>query len=51
MKRAHRSAHRLIWLLLTPVIAASLWLAITHRPAPPVTTDLPPVLTSDTGGH
>lgn len=35
-KRAHRSAHRLIWWLLGPAALLLLWLAIDGRPADPL---------------
>jgi len=41
MTRGHRTAHRLVWLILAPLIAASLWLAIRHRPAEPVSDVVP----------
>lgn len=44
MKRAHRSAHRLLWLLLAPVIAAILIIAIQVRPAEPVNDAVPEAL-------
>jgi len=47
MKRVHRSAHRMVWLLLAPAIAAVLWLAITNRPGPLVNDTLPPSIITD----
>lgn len=41
MTRGHRTAHRLIWLILAPLIMASLWLAISHRPSEPVSDVVP----------
>ncbi|MCG8442140.1 MAG: hypothetical protein MI723_10065 [Caulobacterales bacterium] len=35
MRRAHRSAHAVIWLLLAPLIAALIWAGLTVRPPPP----------------
>ncbi|MEL7128947.1 MAG: hypothetical protein AAGK23_05320 [Pseudomonadota bacterium] len=49
MKRAHRRAHAILWLMLTPAIAAILWFAITDRPDAPVNETLPPILTGETG--
>ncbi len=49
MKRSHRSAHRLIWLLLTPAIALVIWLAITMKPAEPVNDALPGALSGEAG--
>ncbi|MEO0722484.1 MAG: hypothetical protein AAFY43_10090 [Pseudomonadota bacterium] len=47
MKRAHRSAHRFIWLLLPPAIAVILWLALTERPDEPVNATLPYALSEE----
>lgn len=44
MKRKHRNAHFLLWLILGPVIAAILLLAVTERPASPVNDNLPSTL-------
>ena len=44
MKRGHRSAHRLIWLVLAPILAATIWLAVTQRPAEPINDTLPDLL-------
>lgn len=49
MKRAHRSAHRLIWLVLAPLLAVILWLAVTERPAEPVNDALPTALQGEAG--
>ena len=40
MKRPHRSAHRGIWILLTPLVLGGLYLAIDARAPVPV-QDLP----------
>ena len=44
MKRKHRKAHFLLWLVLGPAIAAILLLAVTERPASPVNDNLPNTL-------
>lgn len=44
MKRAHRKAHLIMWLVLTPAIAAVLVLALTQRPEAPINNALPDVL-------
>lgn len=49
MKRAHRTLHQIIWLVLGPVMAAILWLAVTLRPAEPVNDELPTSLTEEAG--
>jgi hypothetical protein len=41
MKRAHRSAHRLIWLVLAPLLAAILVFSLMVRPGLPVNEALP----------
>ena len=41
MKRAHRRLHVLIWLVLAPLIAIVLWVALQHRPAEPINDTLP----------
>ncbi len=41
MKRSHRSAHRLIWLVLAPVLAAILVVSIMVRPGAVVNEALP----------
>jgi hypothetical protein len=43
MKRAHRSVHRLVWLVLSPLLALILWLSLALRPPEPVNTDLPEI--------
>ncbi len=43
MKRVHRRAHRIAWAILAPLIALSLWLAITLRRADPLNEQLPRV--------
>ena len=32
MQRPHRNAHRILWLILAPLICATLIYAATHRP-------------------
>ena len=49
MKRAHRSAHRLIWLLLAPVLAAIIVIALEVRPDAPVNDALPEALSEEAG--
>jgi hypothetical protein len=44
MKRAHRQAHLFIWLILGPVMVATLLFAVLHRPAEPVNQELPEIL-------
>ncbi len=41
MKRAHRNAHRLFWLILPPVMAVILWQALVHRPGETINTVMP----------
>lgn len=36
MRRAHRSAHRVLWILLAPLVLAGLYLAVDARPPIPV---------------
>ena len=45
MKRAHRRSHLILWLVLTPVLAALLVLAVKVRPDAPVNDTLPAALT------
>ena len=47
MKRTHRSAHRLIWLLLAPILAAIVIIALQVRPAAPVNDALPEALSEE----
>lgn len=47
MKRAHRSAHRLLWLVLAPVLAAVLVAAVMLRPPEPVNDALPASLSAE----
>lgn len=49
MKRAHRRLHVLTWLVLAPVLAAVLWLAVTHRQLEPVNETLPSVVLEEVG--
>ncbi len=46
MKRAHRRAHALLWLILAPAMAATIWLSLRARPADDilVNPELPPSL-------
>ena len=41
MKRAHRKAHLLVWLLIAPVLGAIIYLAVVNRPEAPVNPELP----------
>lgn len=41
MKRQHRRRHLITWLILPPVLAAILWLAIQVRPDAPLNETLP----------
>lgn len=36
MRRAHRTAHLIVWLLLAPAVAAALFVALGNRPGEPV---------------
>ena len=47
MKRQYRHMHLLIWLILGPVMAIILWLAVSLRPATPVNDELPSALTEE----
>ena len=44
MKRAHRKSHLLLWLILGPVMFATIVLAVLNRPAAPVNDALPEAL-------
>lgn len=44
MKRSHRKTHLILWLILGPVMIATLMLAVMHRPAEPVNDTLPDFL-------
>ena len=51
MKRRHRTAHRLIWLVLTPLLGLLLWF-ILFRPTPePLNADLPEVSMTEDSAH
>jgi hypothetical protein len=41
MQRSHRTYHRWAWLLLTPMIAVAIMLALGLRVPPPVNDHLP----------
>lgn len=41
MTKGRRAGHRLMWLILAPVLAAVVWLAISLRPAEPINEALP----------
>ncbi|MEM1140291.1 MAG: hypothetical protein AAGH45_10460 [Pseudomonadota bacterium] len=47
MKRTHRKTHLVLWLVLAPAMGGLLWLAISHRPVPPINEVLPTALTSE----
>lgn len=49
MKRTHRPAHKLIWLILAPVLAAIILIALNVRPDAPVNDTLPAPLSEETG--
>ena len=49
MKRPHRYAHVLIWLILAPLLAAVIYLSVKLRPADPVNPELPAGLAEETG--
>ncbi len=49
MKRAHRKIHLLLWLVLGPLMALTLVLALHHRPAEPVNDTLPEALSKAAG--
>lgn len=44
MIRAQRRTHLLVWMLLAPLLALLLVLAVSLRPAEPVADSLPPPL-------
>lgn len=48
MKRAHRKIHLILWIILGPVMIATLLLAVLHRPSDPVNDRLPDVLLEET---
>ena len=41
MRKPHRRAHFLIWLMLAPATIAAAWFALIHAPQTGVTTELP----------
>ena len=49
MKRAHANRHRLIWLILTPIMIAILLMAITARPSDSVDEAIPEILIEEAG--
>lgn len=49
MKRAHRRSHLLLWLVLGPVMFATLYLALSLRPGEPVNDALPDSLAEEIG--
>ncbi|MEO1554219.1 MAG: hypothetical protein AAFR82_09790 [Pseudomonadota bacterium] len=40
MKRAHRKSHLLLWIILGPVMFATIVLAVLNRPAAPMNEKL-----------
>ena len=48
MKRQHRARHKVLWLLLPPVMAAVIWFAVDLRPEEPVNDALPGGLIAET---
>lgn len=36
MRRFHRTTHLALWMVLAPAVAAALYVALTHRPASPL---------------
>lgn len=47
MKRAYRKTHFAMWLILGPIMAATLLIALMYRPAEPVNDELPAILVED----
>lgn len=47
MKRAHQRSHIGIWLVLTPAMAAIIWLAVNLRPSVPINPSLPSALVDE----
>jgi len=47
MKRAHKRAHILIWLILAPVLILVIKLAVAERPVSPVNDALPSAITEE----
>ncbi len=41
MQRYQRQRHRFMWLILTPILIAAIYLAVTSRPEPAVNSALP----------
>ena len=48
MRRAHRTAHFLVWLLLVPAMLAIAVLALGHKRSAPANEALPPALIETT---
>ncbi len=44
MKRVHRKTHLFLWIFLAPVMIATLFFAVQHRPDAPVNEALPDIL-------
>ena len=49
MKRAHANRHRLIWLILTPIMIATLLMAIMARPGDTVNEAIPEIFIEEAG--
>ncbi|MEL6724887.1 MAG: hypothetical protein AAFZ74_11315 [Pseudomonadota bacterium] len=47
MKRAHKRSHLFIWIVLGPIVAGLLALAVAVRPDAPVNETLPDALTEE----
>lgn len=47
MRNAHRHAHKLIWIVLVPVLAGILFFAFAERPADPMNSSIPDALTEE----
>ncbi|WP_300529004.1 hypothetical protein [Maricaulis sp.] len=48
MRRAHRTAHLVIWVILIPVMAIVGWAALAHKPVPANNEALPAALIEET---
>lgn len=46
MRRAHRSLHFLLWILLAPAVAAGVFLAMSQRPTEPF-SELPDAIAEE----
>ncbi|MEL7028662.1 MAG: hypothetical protein AAGL49_05490 [Pseudomonadota bacterium] len=50
MRRGHRRAHLIMWIVLAPLTAAGLFLALSARKADPVEPYAPPLSASEEAG-